>query len=242
MTLNPWNTDLSPGGSSGGSAVALATGMCALAEGSDHGGSLRNPASYCNVVGFRVSAGRIPAYPNPWVYDPFSVHGPMARTVRDAALMLSVMAGPDERVPISISEPGEPLARAAEGDIKGWRVAWAPDLGGLLKVDREVRRLTEAAALRFADLGATVEEASPDLHDALQIIIPLRAMRTGAVHQRELGMLDRVENAYLKQFAGRAGGLGGPRRGRRRSTTLSATGSGCAASWSGTSCCCCRPR
>src|SRR5437763_6742236 len=116
QTLNPWNLALNPGGSSGGSAVALATGMCALAEGSDHGGSLRNPASFCNVVGFRVSAGRIPAYPSPWLYDPFSVHGPMARTVRDAALMLSVMAGPDERVPISISEPGAPFARAAEDD------------------------------------------------------------------------------------------------------------------------------
>ena len=216
QTLNPWNLALSPGGSSGGSAVALATGMCALAEGSDHGGSLRNPASYCNVVGFRVSAGRIPAYPSPWVYDPFSVHGPMARTVRDAALMLSAMAGPDERVPISISEPGEPFARAADGDrsagaehaLGGWRVAWAPDLGGLLHVDHEVRRLTEAAAWRFADLGATVEEASPDLHDALQIIVPLRAMRTGAVHQRELGMLERVDNAFLKQFAERARDLG----------------------------------
>src|SRR5688500_2645259 len=123
-------------------------------------------------------------------------------------LIRSSMAGPDERVPISISEPGEPLARDAEGGIKGWRVAWAPDLGGLLRVDREVRRLTEAAAKRFADLGATVEEASPDLHDAMEIIVPLRAMRTGAIHQRELGLLDRVENAFLKQFAGRAGQLG----------------------------------
>ena len=208
QTVNPWNLDLSPGGSSGGSAVALATGMCALAEGSDHGGSLRNPASYCNVVGFRVSAGRIPAYPSPWVYDPFSVHGPMARTVRDAALMLSAMAGPDERVPISISEPGAPFADAAQGDVKGWRVAWTPDLGGLLHVDPEVRALVEAAARRFEELGAVVEEASPDLHDALQIIVPLRAMRTGAVHQKELGLLDKVDNAYLKQFAGRAGELG----------------------------------
>ena len=207
-TLNPWNTALNPGGSSGGSAVALATGMCALAEGSDHGGSLRNPASYCNVVGFRVSAGRIPAYPSPWVYDPFSVHGPMARTVRDAALMLSVMAGPDERVPISISEPGEPLAHAAEGDIKNWRVAWTPDLGGLLKVDPSVRQLIANAARQFEALGCIVEEASPDLHDALEIIGPLRAMRTGAVHQRELAHLDQIENPFMKQFAGRAAGLG----------------------------------
>ncbi|MGE3269743.1 MAG: amidase [Chloroflexota bacterium] len=209
QTVNPWNTALNPGGSSGGSAVALATGMCALAEGSDHGGSLRNPAAYCNVVGFRVSAGRIPAYPSPWVYDPFSVHGPMARTVRDAALMLSVMAGPDDRVPISISEPGEPLAHAADTpDIRGWRVAWTPDLGGLLKVDPSVRRLVEQAARQFEALGCVVEEASPDLHDALQIIGPLRSMRTGAVHQRELSQLEKVENPFLKQFAARAGQLG----------------------------------
>jgi amidase len=207
-TLNPWNLTLNPGGSSGGSAVALATGMCALAEGSDHGGSLRNPASYCNVVGFRVSAGRIPAYPSPWVYDPFSVHGPMARTVRDVALMLSVMAGPDDRVPISISEPGAPLAQAAQGDITGWRVAWTPDLGGLLKVDPEVRALIAATARQFADLGCEIEEASPDLPDALEIIGPLRAMRTGAVHQRELARLHEIENPFLKQFAARAEKLG----------------------------------
>jgi amidase len=208
QTVNPWNTALNPGGSSGGSAAALATGMCALAEGSDHGGSLRNPAAFCNVVGFRVSPGRIPAYPSAWVHDLYSVHGPMARTVRDAALMLSVMAGPDDRVPISISEPGGPLAAAAEGGIDGWRVAWTPDLGGLLRVDPAIRAQIEATAQRFADLGCTVEEASPDLHDALRIIVPLRAMRTGAVHQRELGMLDRVDNAFLKQFAARAGQLG----------------------------------
>jgi amidase len=132
----------------------------------------------------------------------------MARTVRDAALMLSAMAGPDARVPISISEPGEPFARAAEGGVKGWRIAWAPDLGGLLTVDPEVRRLTEAAPRQFEALGCVVEEASPDLHDALQIIVPLRAMRTAAVHQRELGLLGQVENAFLKQFAARAGELG----------------------------------
>jgi len=208
QTLNPWNLDLNPGGSSGGSAVALATGMCALAEGSDHGGSLRNPAGFCNVVGFRVSAGRIPAYPSPWVYDPFSVHGPMARTVRDAALMLSAMAGPDERVPISIPEPGAPFAQAAEGGVDGWRVAWTPDLGGLLKVDPEVRRTIEAAARGFADLGCVVEEATPDLHDALKIIVPLRAMRTGAIHRQDLGRVDQIDNPFLKQFAERARQLG----------------------------------
>jgi amidase len=132
----------------------------------------------------------------------------MARTVRDAALMLSVMAGPDDRVPISISEPGAPLAQATEGGIRGWRVAWTPDLGGLLRVDPAVRESIAAAARHFADLGCEVDEASPDLHDALEIIGPLRAMRTGAVHQRELARLDEIENPFLKQFAARAEKLG----------------------------------
>jgi len=111
-------------------------------------------------------------------------------------------------VPISIQEPGEPFARAAEGGVRGWRVAWAPDLGGLLTVAPEVRRLTEAAARQLEALGCIVEQASPDLHDAIQIIVPLRAMRTGIVHERELAMLDRVDNAFLKDFAGRAARLG----------------------------------
>ena len=207
-TLNPWNTKYSSGGSSGGSAVALATGMCALAEGSDHGGSLRVPAAMNGVVGFRVSAGRIPAYPNQWVFDPFNVHGPMARTVRDAALMLSVMAGPDARVPISISEPGEPFATAAEGGIVGPRVAWTLDLDGLFRVDREVAVLTEAAARRFADLGCTVEDASPDLRDAVEVIGPLRALRTAAAQQEQLVQADRLENQFLKDFVARAHQLG----------------------------------
>ena len=102
-TRSPWNLAMSSGGSSGGSAVALATGMCVLAEGSDHGGSIRLPAALNNVVGLRPSPGRIPTYPSAWVFDSFSVNGPMARSVADAALMLSVMAGPDAHVPISIA-------------------------------------------------------------------------------------------------------------------------------------------
>ena len=183
--------------------------MCALAEGSDHGGSLRNPASFCNVVGFRVSAGRVPRYPSRWVYDPFSVHGPMARTVRDAALMLSVMAGPDERVPISISEPASRSPGAAEGGIDGWRVAWAPDLGGLLRggpggatADRgggaAVRRRSAASSRRPARTSTTRSRSS------------CRSARCGPgpSTSNELGMLDRVDNAFLKQFAGRAHRLG----------------------------------
>ena len=218
-TVNPWDTSLSSGGSSGGSAAALATGMCALAEGSDHGGSLRGPAAFCGVVGFRVSVGRIPAYPSAWVFDTFNVHGPMARTVRDVALMLSVMAGPDARNPLSIAEPGAPLAEVEGGPsassgqapssgsgqaLRDWRIAWTPDLGGLFRVDPDVAGLTEAAARRFADLGARVEDASPDLHDAPEIIPPLRAWRTAIVHQEQLDRLDQTQNDFLKEFAERA--------------------------------------
>ena len=108
-TLNPYDLTKTCGGSSGGAAVALACGMVPLADGSDLGGSLRNPANFCNVVGFRTAPGRVPVYPVRDVWSPFSVEGPMARTVQDVALFLSVLAGPDRRVPISIAEPGSML-------------------------------------------------------------------------------------------------------------------------------------
>src|SRR5205807_8688852 len=104
-TRNPYDLTKTCGGSSGGAAVALACGLVPLADGSDLGGSLRNPANFCNVVGFRTAPGRVPVYPVRDVWSPFSVEGPMARTVQDVALFLSVLAGPDRRVPISIAEP-----------------------------------------------------------------------------------------------------------------------------------------
>ncbi len=132
-TRNPWNLALTSGGSSGGSAAALATGMCPLAEGTDLGGSLRGPASYCGVVGFRTSPGLIPRHPSVLAWDTYSVEGPMARTIGDAALMLSVMAGPDDRSPISYDVDTRELLRASKTPaVKGWRIAWTPDLGGLV--------------------------------------------------------------------------------------------------------------
>ncbi len=129
-TLNPYDTSKTCGGSSGGAAVALACGMVPLADGSDMGGSLRNPAAFCNVVGLRPSPGRVPSWPSQTSWSPLSVEGPMARTVRDAALMLSAIAGPDRRSPISISEPPGRFAGPLERDFSGVRVAWSPDLGG----------------------------------------------------------------------------------------------------------------
>jgi amidase len=202
-TLSPWNTANSSGGSSGGSAVAIATGMCALAEGSDHGGSIRVPSAMNNVVGLRVSPGRIPAYPNPWVLDTLNVHGPIARSVGDIALMLSVMAGPDARVPISISEPGSSFD-SPSGEIKGWRVAWAPTLGGLFRNDAEVEEITSRAATGFSQLGCDVDTASPDLQGVTDVITVTRALRTATVYQQQLVQADRLENALLKDFVRRA--------------------------------------
>src|SRR5215475_12989276 len=124
-TRNPWNPALSSGGSSGGSAVALATGMCPLAQGTDLGGSLRGPASYCGVVGFRTSPGLIPHYPDTLGWDSYSVEGPMARSIGDVALLLSVMAGPDDRAPLSYDvDAGAFPAAVRTLSVKGWRVAW----------------------------------------------------------------------------------------------------------------------
>src|SRR5690349_3937058 len=138
-TRNPWNDALTCGGSSGGAAVALATGMGPLAQGSDLGGSLRIPAAFCGVVGFRTTPGLVPYYPSELAWDSLGVSGPMARTVEDTALMLSVMAGNDDRAPLSYEVDTRAFVNAVKRpSIKGWRVAWTPDLAGLIPVDQEV--------------------------------------------------------------------------------------------------------
>ena len=174
-TLNPYDTTKTCGGSSGGAAVALACGMLPIADGSDMGGSLRNPASFCNVVGFRPSPGRVPTWPDV-APSPLSVEGPMARTVQDAALMLSAMAGPDGRSPISIVEPGSVFARSLERDFGGARVAWSRDLGGL-PVDLHVTAVLDGQRRVFEDLGCVVEEAEPDFAGADEVFKVLRAWR-----------------------------------------------------------------
>src|SRR5256886_6643346 len=123
-TLNPYDVTKTCGGSSGGAAVALACGMVPIADGRDTGGWLRNPAAFCNVVGLRTAPGRVPAWPREAAWSSLSVQGPMARTVADAALLLSAMAGPDPRSPIAITQPGEMFRRPLERDFRGVRVAW----------------------------------------------------------------------------------------------------------------------
>ena len=186
-TRNPWNLALTSGGSSGGSAAALATGMCPLAEGTDLGGSLRGPASFCGVVGFRTSPGLIPRAPSVLAWDTYSVEGPMARTVADAALMLSVMAGPDDRSPISYEVDTRELLRAPRTPVvKGWRIAWTPDLGGLMEVDDEVRSIVHRAVEVFAAAGAEVEAACPDMSDVPEIVRLSRGLLMVARHADRL--------------------------------------------------------
>ncbi|MBC7234380.1 MAG: amidase [Chloroflexi bacterium] len=165
-TLNPYDLTKTCGGSSGGAAVALACRMLPIADGSDMGGSLRNPANYCNVVGFRTSPGRVPVWPTATAWSPFSVQGPMARTVEDAALLLSAIAGPDPRSPISIEQPGDLFRRPLARDFRGVKTAWCPDLGGAFPVDPRVTAVLESRRDTFTDLGLIVEEAAPDMTDA----------------------------------------------------------------------------
>ena len=173
-TLNPYDLTKTCGGSSGGAAVALACGMVPLADGSDLGGSLRNPASFCNVVGFRTAPGRVPVYPTTLGSSSLSVEGPMARTVRDAALLLSVIAGPDPRVPISIDEPGSVFTSRLERDFTGTRVAWSRNLGGY-PTQPVVNEVCNAARSTFVGLGCQVDEQEPDFSEADEIFQVLRA-------------------------------------------------------------------
>ncbi|NRQ40234.1 amidase [Nonomuraea sp. NN258] len=161
-TRNPYDPAKSAGGSSGGAAAALATGMVPLADGSDMGGSLRNPASFCNVVGLRPTPGRVPDPSDTAAWYTLAVPGPMARTVADVTLMLQVIAGFDGRSPFAIKEA---FAPDPEEGVAGLRVAWSPDLGGL-PVDPRTAAVTATAPHVFERLGARVEQVELDLSDA----------------------------------------------------------------------------
>jgi amidase len=192
-TLNPHDRTRTCGGSSGGAAVALAAHMLPIADGSDMGGSLRNPASFCGVVGLRPSPGRVPTWPAATPWSTLSVDGPMARNVADVALMLSAIAGPDPRSPISIDEPGTVFGGSLERGFKGVRVAWWKDLGGL-PVDPRVRAVVDAQRRVFESLGCRVEEAEPDFSDFDTVFKAVRALAflTG-VAPRIAGHRDQVK-------------------------------------------------
>jgi amidase len=184
-TLNPVDPTRSAGGSSGGAACALASGMVPLADGSDMAGSLRNPASFCGVVGLRPSLGRVPEWPlyNQW--ETTSVGGPMARNVGDLALLLSVLAGPDPRAPQALGDPGVTFAPPLAGSLTGLRVALSVDLGGAFEVDHDVAEVVRSSAAVLSDAGAWVTDAHPDLAEADETFRTLRAWHL----QAKLGTL-----------------------------------------------------
>jgi amidase len=174
-TRNPWNTALTSGGSTGGGAAALAAGEVWLAHGSDHGGSLRRPATYCAVVGLRPSPGRVTRGTSNNLFSPLSVQGPMARTVADVALFLDAMAGLCRRDALTFEAPHRSFAAAVLSPIAPKRVAYTADFGGKVPVDRETREICAKAARRFEELGAVVEEATPDLGEIGQAFLALRS-------------------------------------------------------------------
>ena len=184
-TRNPYDLTKSAGGSSGGAATALACGMLPLADGSDLGGSLRNPAAFCNVVGFRTSPGRVPAYPSENLWNSLAVLGPMARTVADAALLVSVQAGPDARVPISLNDSGEMFSQPLERNFKGVRIAWSRNLGRY-PVEPAINEVCDKARPVFTALGCQVEDGEPDFQNADEIFQTLRAWSFAQSREEDL--------------------------------------------------------
>src|SRR5262245_2763561 len=190
---NPWNLERTSGGSSAGAGAAVAAGLGPLAHGSDGAGSIRIPASFCGIVGFKPSLGRVPYAPHadPWAAT--SHPGPMARTVRDAALLLQAMAGPDARDPLSIDAPPGDYLAACDGDLTGLRVAWSPDLG-TGPVEREVVAIVERAARRFRGLGCTLDAPEISWPDARAFYTIMWDVSVGARnHERAQQRPDWIE-------------------------------------------------
>ena len=175
-TRNPWNTDRSAGGSTGGGAAALAAGMIALAEGTDLGGSLRIPASFCGIVGLRPSIGLVPTWPTDWLWDSLQVTGPMARTAGDVALMLQAIAGPSDWSPVRQPVAGRDfVAAAAAGVSRGSRVAYCSD-PARIGIDPGIEQRCRQAAFALSEAGAIVEELDLDLSAARHAFLSLRGL------------------------------------------------------------------
>lgn len=193
-SFNPYAQDRSVGGSSGGAAAALAAGMVALADGSDMGGSLRNPASFCNVVGLRPTPGRVPNVPSAQPFNSISVSGPMGRTVQDVGLLMSVLAGEHPDDPLSYGGDEASFAHLRARACPGVRVAVSPSLGGL-PVDPAVQQALQEGVATLRDLGCHVEEAEPDLGDADEVFETLRALSFATSY----GALRATDGARMKE-------------------------------------------
>jgi aspartyl-tRNA(Asn)/glutamyl-tRNA(Gln) amidotransferase subunit A len=202
ITRNPWNLEMTPAGSSGGAAAAVASGLGPMAVGSDGGGSIRAPASYCGIFGLKPSWGRVPVYPllAGWeTLDRRLVHiGPLTRTVADAALMIEVIAGRDDRDPASLPEGRMAFRRELKKGVRGLRVAWSLDLGYVV-VDEQVKEAVTSAVKVFAGLGVKLEEATPDvpaMHDAFQLIFGAGCAAAIGDRLEEWG--DRLDQGLVK--------------------------------------------
>jgi amidase len=190
-TRNPWNTALSPAGSSGGSAAAVAAGMLPLAQGTDFGGSVRIPAAFCGIVGIRPTPGLIPNHPGALAWDPGQVNGPLARDAEDTALMLDAMVGFSRLSPISVAAPWKSASEqvAQANDARGLRVAYASDIAGI-GVEPEIDTICRAAARNFADTGAHVQDIAFDASDGRD---PYQVWRGAWMVGRQFANLDRLE-------------------------------------------------
>jgi amidase len=185
-TRNPYDLRLSACGSSGGAAAALAAGMVPIADGSDTGGSLRNPASFCNIVALRPTPGLVPSWPEPFAWSPLPVKGPMARSTDDLALLLSVVVGSDDRSPLTHDTPAAAFTRPLGRSLRGVRIAWAPDFGGHVPLDRRVRDALAPLRGVLTDLGCQVEEDAPNLTEADEVFRVMRAVQMEASYGRLL--------------------------------------------------------
>ena len=207
-TRNPWDPERCPGASSGGSGAALAAGLCALADGSDIGGSIRNPAGWCNVVGHRPTTWMIPDVPNPRLWQNMNTAGPMARTVSDAALFLSALAGPDLRCPVPVAAPFPPGLPDLETDPSGLRVGWSADHGSL-DMDPDVARNFEDQRSVFDSLGCRIEPCDLDLvglEAAYDVLAYYRVTAdTAPVYENDRGRLAPSLRERQEWFAGLTG-------------------------------------
>ena len=195
-TKNPYDLTKTCGGSSGGAAVALAARMLPVADGSDTGGSLRNPAAFCGIVGFRPSPGRVPSSAN---WNPLSTSGPMARSVADLALLLSAIAGPDPRYPLSLPEPGARFAQSLARNVKGSKVAWSANLLGL-PFHRDIKSVFQSQRQLFHQLGCAVTDAEPDLTGADEIFKTFRALGFYENHAAKVAQYrDQIKATVLEE-------------------------------------------
>jgi Asp-tRNA(Asn)/Glu-tRNA(Gln) amidotransferase A subunit family amidase len=206
VTRNPWNLERTPGGSSGGAAAAVAAGLGPIAIGTDGGGSVRIPAAYCGVYGFKPSYGRVPEHSGFPGWENVSHIGPITRTVRDAAAVLDVIAGGDDRARLSLPREAGSYVAACDRDIRGLHVAWTPDLG-YAAVDPRVQTICENAAAEFESLGCHVEVVNPGWESLEETFSTILAAQFYAAWSDQLPDAEATMDPTLVKFIRRGGAV-----------------------------------